>query len=63
MSRRPTIRPLDGREELAVRRALTETLMTAWDRVDGWPGAERLALDLLADLRNDGFELLKVQWP
>ena len=59
---RPIVTPLDGPDELAVRRALVAALINASVADLGWADAERQALDLLDALRADGYEILRVTW-
>lgn len=59
---RPTITPLDGPAELAVRRAVVGALINASVADLGWSSAERQALDLIDTLKGEGIELVKVAW-
>jgi hypothetical protein len=61
-SQRPTVTPLEGEDELQARRILVEAFLAAFDHVDSWAGAERLALDVLDNLKGEGIELLRVRW-
>jgi hypothetical protein len=62
-TRRPDIAPLSNDQELTARRVIRESYVRIWHDADTWANADRLAAQLVEDLRAEGLELVAVRWP